>query len=106
VDFHGTVNSGRSGWHEAFNVRHPVAGHGAWNTCKTCQPLYLITRATGKSHSFALSLALDPESGAVIAVVFFDHEGLAQWTFESDALLLRGAPQPASTDDLHSRYRS
>jgi hypothetical protein len=53
-------------------------------------PLHPVNRATRQSHSFAPSLTLDPESDAVLAVVFFDYQNQNREVFDSDALLLRG----------------
>ena len=49
-----------------------------------------MNRATRQSHSYAPSLALDPESDSVVAVVFFDYQDQTHEAFDSDALLLRG----------------
>src|SRR5262249_30879555 len=60
-----------------------------------------VNRAAGQHHSFAPSIAIDSESDAVMAVVFFDHQDPGREMFDSDALLLRGgrvvgAPLPLS----------
>jgi hypothetical protein len=101
VGFHGTANSGRYGQDEAFYVRRPAAGPGAWGVWERPVPLHPVNRATRQSHSFAPSLALDAESDTVVAVVFFDYQDQSREVFDSDALLLRngrliGAPIPLS----------
>jgi hypothetical protein len=101
VAFHGTANSGRYGQDEAFYVRRPAAGPGAWGVWERPVPLHPVNRATRQSHSFAPSLALDAESDTVVAVVFFDYQDQSHEVFDSDALLLRkgrliGAPIPLS----------
>ena len=90
VGFHGTAKSGRYGQDEAFYVRRPAAGPGAWGAWEHPVPLHPVNRATRQSHSFAPSLTLDPESDAVLAVVFFDYQNQNREVFDSDALLLRG----------------
>ena len=90
VGFHGTANSGRYGRDEAFYVRRPAAGSGAWGAWERPVPLHPVNRATRQSHSYAPSLALDSESDALLAVVFFDYQDQAREVFDSDALLLRG----------------
>jgi len=101
VGFHGTANSGRYGQDEAFYVRRPAAGPGAWGVWERPIPLHPVNRATRQSHSFAPSLTLDAESDTVVAVVFFDHQDQNREVFDSDALILRngrliGGPIPLS----------
>jgi hypothetical protein len=90
VGFHGTANSGKYGQDEAFYVRRPGAGLGAWSAWEQPVPLHPVNRATRQSYSYAPSLALDPESDSVVAVVFFDYQDQPHEAFDSDALLLRG----------------
>ncbi len=102
VGFHGTINSGRHGRDEAFYVRRPASGPGTWGTWEQPVPLHPRDRATRDSYSFAPSLAVDPESDAVVAVVFFEHMDLPRGIFDSDALILRGG-QPAAAPLALSR---
>lgn len=99
--FHGTANSGKYGQDEAFYVRRPATGPGAWSAWERPVPLHPVNRAARHSYSYAPSLALDPESDTVVAVVFFDYQDQNHEAFDSDALLLRGgkvvgAPIPLS----------
>jgi hypothetical protein len=60
-----------------------------------------VNRATRQSYSYAPSLALDPVTDTVVAVVFFDNQDQSHEAFDSDVLLLRGgrvvgAPIPLS----------
>jgi hypothetical protein len=101
VGFHGTANSGKYGQDEAFYVRRPAAGPGAWNAWEQPVPLHPVNRATRQSYSYAPSLALDPVTDTVVAVVFFDNQDQSHEAFDSDVLLLRGgrvvgAPIPLS----------
>jgi hypothetical protein len=89
VAFHGTATSGRFGRDEAFYVRRPASGSGAWGAWEHPVPLHPRGGAARYSYSFAPSLAVDPESDAVAAVVFFEHEDLPREVFDSDALILR-----------------
>ncbi|MDO8477673.1 MAG: hypothetical protein Q7W02_16030 [Candidatus Rokubacteria bacterium] len=90
VGFHGTANSGKYGQDEAFYVRRPAAGPGAWSAWEHPVPLHPVNRATRRSSSYAPSLALDPETDTVVAVVFFDYQDQSHEAYDSDALLLRG----------------
>lgn len=90
VAFHGTANSGKYGQDEAFYVRRPVAGPGAWGAWEHPVPLHPVSRATRQSYSYAPSLTLDPPSDTVVAVVFFDNQDQSHEAFDSDFLLLRG----------------
>ncbi len=101
VGFHGTAISGTYGQDEAFYVRRPAAGSGAWGAWEHPVPLHPVSRATRQSHSFAPSLAIDREADAVVAVVFFEHLDLPREIFDSDAVILLsgrlvGAPIPLS----------
>ena len=101
VGFHGTANSGKYGQDEAFYVRRPARGSGAWGDWERPVPLHPVDRARRHSYSYAPSLALDPESDTVVAVVFFDYQDQSHEAFDSDALLLRdgkiaGPPIPLS----------
>ena len=90
VGFHGTGNSGKYGQDEAFYVRRPAVGLGAWSAWEQPVSLHPVNRATRQSYSYAPSLALDPETDTVVAVVFFDYQDQSHEAFDSDALLLRG----------------
>src|SRR5207245_3766547 len=85
-----TANTGKYGQDEAFYVRRPVTGAGAWGAWESPVPLHPVNRAARLSHSYAPSLATDAESDTVLAVVFFDYLGQSHETYDSDALLLRG----------------
>jgi hypothetical protein len=90
VAFHGTANSGRYGQDEAFYVRRPAAGSGAWAAWEQPVPLHPVNRATRQSYSYAPSLTLDPDTDTVVAVVFFDYQDQSHEAFDSDVVLLRG----------------
>lgn len=90
VAFHGTANTGKYGQDEAFYVRRPAAGAGAWGAWETPVPLHPVNRATRQSYSYAPSLTFDPETDTVAAVVFFDNQDQSHEAFDSDVLLLRG----------------
>jgi hypothetical protein len=60
-----------------------------------------VSQAARTSYSYAPSLAIDPASDAVLAVVFFGQQNQTHEAFDSDALLLRagrvvGGPIPLS----------
>lgn len=90
MGFHGTATSGRYGRDEAFYVRRPAVGPGAWGPWERPVSLHPMHASTRHSHSFAPSLAVDPESDAVVAVVFFELLDLPREVFDSDAVILRG----------------
>jgi hypothetical protein len=89
VGFHGTASSGRYGRDEAYYVRRPAAGPGAWGAWEQPVALHPVNQATRHSQSFAPSLAIDPSSDVVVAVVFFEHLDLPREVFDSDAVILR-----------------
>ena len=90
VGFHGTANSGKYGQDEAFYVRRPATGPGAWGAWERPVPLHPVNRAAGHSQSYAPSFSLDPATDTVVAVVFFDNQDQSHEAFDADALLLRG----------------
>ena len=90
VGFHGTANSGKFGQDEAFYVRRPAAGPGAWSAWERPVPLHPVNRAVRHSYSYAPSFSLDPTTDTVVAVVFFDNQDQSHEAFDADALLLRG----------------
>jgi len=90
VAFHGTANSGKYGQDEAFYVRRPAAGPGAWSAWEQPVPLHPVNRATRQSYSYAPSLTFDPDTDTVAAVVFFDYQDQSHEAFDSDVVLLRG----------------
>ena len=90
VGFHGTANSGKYGQDEAFYVRRRAAGPGAWGAWEQPVPLHPVNRASRQSYSYAPSLALDPDTDTVVAVVFFDYQDQSHEAFDSDVMLLRG----------------
>jgi hypothetical protein len=101
VVFHGDVNSGVFGQDEAFYVRRPTDGPGVWGAWERPIPLHPVSQAARTSYSYAPSLAIDPASDAVLAVVFFGQQNQTHEAFDSDALLLRagrvvGGPIPLS----------
>jgi hypothetical protein len=101
VAFHGTANSGIYGRDEAYYVRRPAAGPGAWGPWETAKPLHPIDRERGTLFSFAPSLGLVPDSDAVVALVFFELRGYPREIFDSDAVIIRdgaveGPPIPVS----------
>src|SRR5262249_38615510 len=101
VGFHGTANSGKFGQDEAFYVRRPASGPGAWGAWDRPVPLHPMNRAAHHAQSYAPSFSLNPATDALVAVVFFDNQDQSHEAFDVDALVLRdgkmvGKPIPLS----------
>lgn len=101
VAFHGTANTGIFGRDEAYYVRRPATGAGAWGPWETAKPLHPVDPERGTLFSFGPSLGLAPDGDAVVALVFFELRGYPREIFDSDAVIVRdgavdGAPIPVS----------
>jgi hypothetical protein len=102
VAFHGTANTGIYGRDEAYYVRRPATGTGAWGPWEEAKPLHPIDREGGTLFSFAPSLGLAPDGDTVVALVFFELRDYPREVFDSDAIVIRGgavdpSPIPVST---------
>lgn len=101
VAFHGTANTGIYGRDEAYYVRCPSAGMGAWGPWEEAKSLHSVDRERGTLFSFAPSLGLTPDGDGVVALVFFELRGYPREIFDSDAVIVRdgvvdGPPIPVS----------
>ena len=101
IGFHGTANTGIYGNDEAFLVRRPSTGPGAWAGWERPQPLHPVKPEAGQFFSYAPSISVDPTGDAVVGVVFFGVSPDGRYVFDTAARLVRagrlaGPPIPLS----------
>jgi hypothetical protein len=101
IGFHGTANTGIYGNDEAFVVRRPATGPGAWARWERPLSLHPINPEAGHYFSYAPSISVDPTGDAIVGVVFFGVAPDGRYVFDTAARLVRagrfaGPPIPLS----------
>jgi hypothetical protein len=100
VAWHGTIPSHVFGRDEAYLIRRPAVGTGTWEPWEPPHRLHPVSPGK-EEYSFAPSLAVDPRSDRVVAVIFYQVAGAGSQVFDSEAHVLQGdalasAPIPLS----------
>jgi hypothetical protein len=99
VAWHGTARTHIYGRDEAYYVRRPATGPGAWGPWEPPQTLHRVDAARRESYSYAPSLAIG-EDGVVVATVFFAPAGLPEEVFDADLVVLRDGRPTGQRLDL------